>query len=148
MANAMLGAALLTLLTPAMTIGGPACAAAPLQDEGTQRIVFHVNEAGESYWESILGNIENLRQELGPANTEVEVVAHGEGLGLVMTTNSALAGRMKALAEQGVVFDACQNTMRKKDVSKAQLLPFATTVDSGVARVVRLQAQGWAYVKP
>jgi intracellular sulfur oxidation DsrE/DsrF family protein len=37
--------------------------------------------------------------------------------------------------------------MRRKNVSRGELLPFATTVDSGVAEVVRKQEQGWSYVK-
>ena len=37
--------------------------------------------------------------------------------------------------------------MKKKNVSKADLLPATTTVDSGVAEVVRKQEAGWSYVK-
>jgi intracellular sulfur oxidation DsrE/DsrF family protein len=40
-----------------------------------------------------------------------------------------------------------ENTMRKKNVCRADLLPFVTTVDSGVAEVVRKQEQGWSYIK-
>jgi intracellular sulfur oxidation DsrE/DsrF family protein len=32
-------------------------------------------------------------------------------------------------------------------VTQADLLPFVTTVDSGVAEVVRKQEAGWAYLK-
>ena len=45
------------------------------------------------------------------------------------------------------MFAACENTMRKKKVTKEPLLPFVTTVDSGVAEVVRKQEEGWAYIK-
>jgi intracellular sulfur oxidation DsrE/DsrF family protein len=38
--------------------------------------------------------------------------------------------------------------MRKRNVRKDDLLPFATTVDSGVAELVRRQEAGWSYVKP
>ncbi len=51
------------------------------------------------------------------------------------------------LAEQGVVFAACENTMKKKNVSKDQLLLAATTTDSGVAEVVRKEEAGWSYIK-
>jgi intracellular sulfur oxidation DsrE/DsrF family protein len=37
--------------------------------------------------------------------------------------------------------------MRKQNLTKEQLLPFAVTVDSGVAEVVRKQEAGWAYLK-
>jgi len=35
----------------------------------------------------------------------------------------------------------------EENVSRAVLLPFVTTVDSGVAEVVRKQEQGWSYIK-
>jgi intracellular sulfur oxidation DsrE/DsrF family protein len=54
---------------------------------------------------------------------------------------------MQKLHDGGVVFAACENTMRKKKVTKDALFPFATTVDSGVAEVVRKQEQGWSYIK-
>ena len=54
---------------------------------------------------------------------------------------------MRDLSQAGVVFAACENTMKKKNVAKEDLLPFATTVDSGVAEVVRKQEAGWAYLK-
>ena len=55
--------------------------------------------------------------------------------------------RMQKLSESGVVFAACENSMEKKQVTKADLLPFVTTVDSGVAEVVRKQEAGWSYIK-
>jgi intracellular sulfur oxidation DsrE/DsrF family protein len=54
---------------------------------------------------------------------------------------------MQAEHEAGVVFAACENTMKKQNVTKEQLMPFVITVDSGVAEVVRKQEAGWAYIK-
>jgi intracellular sulfur oxidation DsrE/DsrF family protein len=65
----------------------------------------------------------------------------------MLAKNATLADRMKKLADAGVVFAACENSMRKKNVTKADLLPFVTTVDSGVAEVVRKQEAGWSYIK-
>lgn len=111
------------------------------------RVVFQVTSAGDEQWDAVLGNVEHLREAFGPKNTEVAVVAHGKGLGMLIAANNQHAPRMKKLADGGVAFVACENTMRKKKVTRDQLLPFATTVDSGVAEVVRKQEQGWAYIK-
>jgi hypothetical protein len=51
------------------------------------------------------------------------------------------------LAERGVVLAACQSTMHLRHIEKDALLPFAITVDSGVAEIIRRQADGWAYLK-
>lgn len=125
----------------------PVSAADQTAKDGKHRVVFQVTAAGEEHWESVLGNVENLREAFGPGSSEVEVVGHSKGLGMLMATNKGLADRMKKLADDGVVFAACENTMKKKNVTKDQLLPFVTTVDSGVAEVVRRQEQGWAYIK-
>lgn len=125
----------------------PASAADPAAKSAKHRVVLQVTADGAEHWEAVVGNVENLRKAFGPGNSEVEVVGHGKGLGMLMATNKTLAERMKKLADDGVVFAACENTMTKKNVTKDQLLPFVTTVDSGVAEVVRRQEQGWAYIK-
>jgi intracellular sulfur oxidation DsrE/DsrF family protein len=112
----------------------------------THRIVFEVTMEGPEQWTAVLNNVENVRTALG-AETEIEVIAHGKGLGMLAVKNNTLTDRMKKLADDGVVFAACENTMKKKNVSKDDLLPLATTVDSGVAEVVRKQEAGWSYVK-
>jgi intracellular sulfur oxidation DsrE/DsrF family protein len=42
---------------------------------------------------------------------------------------------------------ACRNSMRDRKITTDDLFPFATTVDSGVAELVRKQEAGWAYIK-
>lgn len=37
--------------------------------------------------------------------------------------------------------------MRRRNVTTADLLPFAGQVDSGAAEVVRKQEAGWSYLK-
>ena len=112
----------------------------------THRVVFEVTMEGAEQWTGVLDNVENLKKALGDS-TQIEVVAHSKGLGMLIAKDNSLADRIKKLAEQGVVFAACENTMKKKNVTKEQLLPSATTTDSGVAEVVRKQEAGWSYLK-
>lgn len=111
------------------------------------RIVFEVTADGQEQWAGMLNNVTNAQNAFGAGTTEIEVVAHSNGLGLLLKSDEALRTRMEELASSGVVFAACQNTMKKKNVRQEDLLPFATTVDSGVAEVVRKQEAGWAYLK-
>ena len=115
-------------------------------DAKSHKIVFEVTMEGSEQWTGVLNNVENLRKALGVA-TEIEVVAHSKGLGMLIAKDNALADRMKTLADEGVVFAACENSMKRKNVTKDQLVPFATTVDSGVAEVIRKQEAGWSYIK-
>lgn len=114
---------------------------------GKHRVLFEVTMAGEKQWTGVLNNVKNVREALGKADTDVFVVAHSNGLGLLVQKDNPLAERIKGLADEGVIFAACENTMNKKNVRKEDLLPSATTVDSGVAEVVRKEEAGWSYVK-
>lgn len=111
------------------------------------RVVMEVSTDDPTVWEAVLNNVENVRAAFGSDATAVTLVAHGGGLQMLLRSNTAQMPRMEKLAAGGVVFAACENTMLRKKVSRSDLLPFATTVDSGVAEVVRKQEQGWSYVK-
>ncbi len=112
----------------------------------THRVVLEVTMEGSEQWTAVLNNVENLKKSLGD-KTEIEVVAHSKGLGLLVAKDNSFVERMKKISETGVVFAACENTMKKKNVTKDQLVPFATTTDSGVAEVVRKEEAGWSYIK-
>lgn len=114
---------------------------------GKHKIVFELTAESSAEWEAVLNNVENVQKAFGAANTEIEVVAHGKGLGLLRTTNASMADRLKRIANAGVVFAACNNTMQRLKLTKQDLFPFVTVVDSGVAEVVRKQEAGWAYIK-
>ena len=47
----------------------------------------------------------------------------------------------------GVVFAVCENTMKRMQITRDQLVPLASTVDSGVSEVIRKQEAGYAYIK-
>lgn len=119
----------------------------PAAETSKHRVLFEVTMSGEEQWNGVLNNVKNVREALGADATEVLVVAHSNGLGMLLQKENKFADRIKELADAGVVFAACENTMKKKNVSKADLLPSATTLDSGVAEVVRKQEAGWSYVK-
>jgi uncharacterized protein len=111
------------------------------------RIVFELTSAEPETWNGLLNNVENVRSALGEDRTNVEVVVHGKGLGFLKPGDGKQGERMKQLADAGVVFAACENTMRRQNVVKADLLPFVTIVDSGVAEIVRKQEAGWSYLR-
>lgn len=112
----------------------------------THKVLFEFTSPGKEPSSAVLNNIENVRKSLG-AGTQVILVAHGPGIALLQKADNESAERMRKLADAGVVFAACENTMKRKNISKAELLDFSTTVDSGVAEVVRRQEAGWSYVK-
>src|SRR5512135_1478933 len=109
--------------------------------------VVEVNNENAEEWQNILNNVENLQNAFWPEQTVIEVVAHDKGLSLLLNQDNALRKRLRMLAERGVVLAACQSSMRLRHIEKDKLLPFAITVDSGVAEIIRRQAGGRAYLK-
>jgi intracellular sulfur oxidation DsrE/DsrF family protein len=110
------------------------------------KVVIQLNTADTAAWSGTIGNIKNL-QKIWPGAILVEVVAHGKGLDLLVKAKTHLASEVEALVKEGVVFSACENSMKKHNVTKADLLMVAGTVPSGVAELVLKQEQGWSYLK-
>jgi intracellular sulfur oxidation DsrE/DsrF family protein len=117
------------------------------QKNKKHRVVFEVSIGGEEAWQSVLNNVENVQKSFGQANSEIEVVLHGKGLGMILKTNTSQEERLKTLSGKGIIFAACENTMKRMNITREQLFPFVVTVDSGVAEVVRKQEAGWTYIK-
>jgi hypothetical protein len=110
------------------------------------RVVFEVNSPSPA-WDQVLGNIENMQKAFAPEPVQIEVVCFGKGLELLLKTDTAYEEHLKRVVDSGVSVMACQNSMRKRNVTTADLLPFAGQVDSGAAEVVRKQEAGWSYLK-
>ena len=110
-------------------------------------VVFQINTDGVDSWNQLLGNVQNIQKVFGADKTEIEVVAYGKGISLLLKTNAAFEERMKSAIATGVVLAACQNSMRMRKVTTEDLFPFASQVDSGVAELVRKQEAGWSYIR-
>ena len=112
----------------------------------THKVLFEFTSPGKEPSTAVLNNIENVRKTLG-AGTQVILVAHGPGIALLQKAGNDSVEQLCKLSDSGVVLAACENTMKRKNLTKADLVDFSTTVDSGVAEVVRRQEAGWSYVK-
>jgi len=112
----------------------------------THKVVIQLNTADTAAWSSTIGNIKNL-QKVWPTNLLVEVVVHGKGLDLLVKNKTHLENEVTALTKEGIVFSACENSMRKHNITKSDLIQVANTVPSGVAELVIKQELGWSYLK-
>lgn len=125
----------------------PATRAGGTPEGGPLKVVVHVNVPESGIQGAGLKNVANILKEA--PDTEVEVVCHGAGIGLVEKARTDHAEAVEALVKKGVRFVACENTMRQKSVRKEDLLPGVGTVPSGAVEVVRKQQrESYAYFKP
>ena len=116
-------------------------------EAGLLKVVVHVNVPESGVQGAGLKNVTNILKDA--PDTQVEVVCHGPGIGLVEKARTEHAEAVEALVKKGVKFVACENTMRQKSIKKEDLLAGVGTVPSGAVEVVRKQQKdGFAYFKP
>ena len=125
-------------------------ATAYAQENTANKLVIQVSTDDVRTQKIALNNAVNLQKLYGLDNVVIEIVAYGPGLQL-LTENSAVASRVESLAMQEITFSACENTMKsqhKRSGKMPVLLDGVETVNAGVARIMELQQQGYAYIRP
>lgn len=123
--------------------------AAPLAWAG-DTVVYHFDNTATQG----LKGLRNLRNHLDVDPTaQVTVVTHAEGVDMLMEGAKAANGTefaplVSALKARGVRFEVCEITLRNRELKKEQFVLDADFTLSGVVRLVKLQKQGYAYIKP
>jgi len=87
----------------------------------------------------------------GPDKVHIVLVVHGPTLAAFKTgqADADLSHRLSALAGQGLDLGACGNTLDAQKLAVTDLLPgFARIDEGGVVRLAKLQAEGYAYLRP
>ena len=125
-------------------------ATAYAKENTANKLVIQVSTDDVITQKIALNNAVNLQKLYGLDNIVIEIVAYGPGLQL-LTENSVMASRVESLAMQEITFSACENTMEaqhKRTGKMPLLLDGVGTVNAGVARIMELQQQGYAYIRP
>ena len=117
----------------------------------SQKVVYHMNNLESGF--GGLRNIKNHLNALGDENVEIIAVMHSSGGFIVVDGKTdkkghTFTGMINELANRGVKFNICANTIRGKKIPKDKINLHAEVVPSGVAEVAELQYKGYVYVKP
>lgn len=108
------------------------------------RAVVHVPE--EARVDRALRNVRNLLDDFG-REVEVVMVLNGDAVG-ALAPGSAHIDAMRKLQVRGVRIMACARSLRKHGLDPDVLVEDVVTVPGGVTEVVRLEAEGFAYLRP
>ncbi len=114
-------------------------------DKKPHKILMQFTSGDSVSQASVLLQAGNILEAL--PNARIEVVCHGGGLDLLTTAKSKGAQTVKELSSKGVVFAACNNTMKRRNLTAKDLLPQAIMVPSAMVEMVLKEEQGWSYVK-
>jgi len=80
-------------------------------------------------------------------NAEIEIVCLAGGLDLLMTSKSKASKEVADWTAKGIVFAACNNTMKNRNIKKEDLLSQAVVVPSAIVELATKQEQGWSYFR-
>ena len=116
------------------------------------KVVYHIDDAAAQG----LKGLRNVRNHLDVApNTKIVVVTHAEGVNLLLEgardakSHTEYAPLVSALKADGVTFEVCEITMKRRNLTKDQFIMDADFTPSGVVRLTELQfREHYAYIKP
>ena len=124
-------------------------------EEVVHKLAIQVDENDPAVMNLALNNAENVKQfyEAKGEKVAIEIVAYGPGLNMYVADKSPVKDRISTMSMESpeITFAACENTHRgmvKKAGKDVPLIDEATMVPSGVVRLMELQADGYAYVRP
>jgi intracellular sulfur oxidation DsrE/DsrF family protein len=119
------------------------------------RLALHVDQNDAEVMKLALNNARNAHDLYAERGEEiaVEIVAYSQGLHMLRDDTSPVKDEIHELRKSfpQIAFGACNNTkkgMEKREGKPVPIIAEATIVPAGVVRLVELQEQGYAYVKP
>lgn len=113
------------------------------------RVVYHISSSATPG--AALRNVANHLS--ASPNVKIVVVAHNDGVDFLLRGARDESGQLvepavRRFLERGVDFRICHNTLERRSIHAAQIIPEAQLVPSGIAEISRLQSQeGYAYMR-
>ncbi len=112
-------------------------------------VVYHIAST-----DNVGANLRTLKNHLDAApGMRVVVVAHNNGIEFLLRGARDETGRPYAeivqdFRERGVEFRVCTNTLTRRQIDTATVIPEAVLVPSGIAEISRLQGrEGYLYLR-
>lgn len=139
----------------ALAAAGVMAGTVALSEGQTHYVAIHVDQNDPQIMNMALNNVVNINKfyESVGDTVLVEVVAYGPGLNMFIPGKSPVEDRISvmSLEMENVSFAACGNTHQKMSEKVGKSIPLmgeASVVPSGVVRLIELQENGYAYVRP
>jgi uncharacterized protein len=119
------------------------------------KVAIHVDEDNPATMNMALNNAVNIISHYAAEGktATVEIVTYGPGLTMLRQDLSPVASRISdlSMSHENLTFSACLNTVQsiqQRTNTEVVLLPEAGVVPSGAVRLMELQYEGYAYLRP
>jgi len=123
--------------------------------EAKHKVAIQVNQNDKATMDLALNNAENVIDyyKAKGETVAIEIVTYGPGLHMLRADTSPVKERIApmALGNPNLAFIACGNTQAKQSKAEGKpitLISEAKVMLSGVIRLMELQKQGYAYIRP
>jgi intracellular sulfur oxidation DsrE/DsrF family protein len=119
------------------------------------KVAIQVSQNDKAVMDVALNNSRNILEyyKKKGETVDIEIVTYGPGLHMLRADTSPVKDRIApmALEHSNLKFIACANTQANQSKAEGKpvtLLSEATVMPSGVVRLMELQKQGYAYIRP
>jgi len=109
------------------------------------KIIFQLTSGDTTAHKQLIKQLNNSLS-VSPT-TKIEVVCHGSGLDMLVSGKTIVEEKIKLLSDRGVVFNACEFSIKERKVDRLKIISVSGFVPAGIIEIVSKQEQGWSYIK-
>ncbi len=111
-------------------------------------LCLHIDSSEPATLQLVLKNAANYRNALPGESFHLVVVANGPAVKLFTDEHTELREQAVPLMQQGLEIRLCANALADNRIESSRLWQGCEVVPAGLVEVVRLQREGFAYIKP
>ena len=110
------------------------------------KIVFDITSKDTLTHEAVMRHVTGMAAAY--PQSSFEVVIYGGAISMALKEKSTVSKSIQKLENSSnVSFKVCEETMKRYNVDKSQLLPKMGTVPDAILEIVTKQGEGWGYIK-
>ena len=110
------------------------------------RIVFDVTSKDTLIHQATIRHVS--QESIAHPDALLEVVIYGGSLNMVVKGKSVVTPGVQLLMNnKNVSIKVCEETMKRYNVNKSQLITGVQVVPDGILEIVEKQGEGWGYIK-
>ncbi len=110
-------------------------------------LLLHVDSDEESL-RTALRNAQNYRNAGISEPFTIAIVVNGKAVELLRRDTCRQAEAIRSLIAAGTTFYVCNNALTERKIDRSELVDGLAIVPAGIVQLVKLQREGFAYVKP